>query len=704
MDRGVRHRSTTLVDRVDEVKGKVGDALREHLGRRDAQPPAHRARSATSPLAVGARRPRGRAVGPRRRSTSSSTRCSSGCCATGCTRRSRRHRVRAAAADAPAAGRFDVAVVDPRAGRGRRRGWPGTWPSAGPVGVAISGTWGSGTGDLTGARARRAAAAARCDIDPRGSTAADDRRSARWLADESRPKVLHDAKGPMLALAAHGLDLRGLTCDTALAAYLALPGQRTFDLADLVAALPHRELRMPSRRRRPARRFDGADDAEAPRALGIAGPGDRRSWPRPWTRDLSRARRRPGCCAEVELPLVARARRDGADRHRRRPRLFAAMEAEFGGEVKRPPRRRLRGRRRSEFNLGSPKQLQEILFVELGLPKTKRIKTGYTTDADALAGLLRADRAPAARRTCCATATSPGCGSTVEGLHQGGRRRRPHPHHLQPDHRGHRPAVVDRPEPAEHPDPHRRGPPDPAGLRRRRRATKALLTADYSQIEMRIMAHLSEDEALIGRVRSRGTTSTRRPRPGCSTSRPSEVDARDARQDQGDELRPRLRAVRLRAVAAARHSARRGPRAHGRVLRAVRRRPRLPRRRRRPGPARTATPRPSSAAAATCPTSPATTASAARWPSAWRSTPRSRARPPTSSRSPCSTSHARAARRLACAPGCCSRSTTSSSSRWRRASGTPCESWCRAMGGAADLAVPLDVSMGGGRTWEDAAH
>ena len=40
-----------------------------------------------------------------------------------------------------------------------------------------------------------------------------------------------------------------------------------------------------------------------------------------------------------------------------------------------------------EFNLGSPKQLQEVLFGELALPKTKRTKTGYTTDADALAWL-----------------------------------------------------------------------------------------------------------------------------------------------------------------------------------------------------------------------------------------------------------------------------------------------------------------------------
>ena len=58
----------------------------------------------------------------------------------------------------------------------------------------------------------------------------------------------------------------------------------------------------------------------------------------------------------------------------------------------------------SEFNLGSPKQLQVILFDELGMPKTKRIKTGYTTDADALQSCTRR---PSTRSwsTCCGTAT-----------------------------------------------------------------------------------------------------------------------------------------------------------------------------------------------------------------------------------------------------------------------------------------------------------
>ena len=58
-----------------------------------------------------------------------------------------------------------------------------------------------------------------------------------------------------------------------------------------------------------------------------------------------------------------------------------------------------------EINLGSPKQLQVVLFDELGMPKTKRTKTGYTTDADALQAPLREDRAPVPRSTCCGTAT-----------------------------------------------------------------------------------------------------------------------------------------------------------------------------------------------------------------------------------------------------------------------------------------------------------
>ena len=83
------------------------------------------------------------------------------------------------------------------------------------------------------------------------------------------------------------------------------------------------------------------------------------------------------------MPMLAEMERTGI-----------AADTDYLSELEAPVRRRGEGGRRRaydvvgrEFNLGSPKQLQEILFGELGLPKTKRIKTGYTTDADALQGL-----------------------------------------------------------------------------------------------------------------------------------------------------------------------------------------------------------------------------------------------------------------------------------------------------------------------------
>ena len=105
---------------------------------------------------------------------------------------------------------------------------------------------------------------------------------------------------------------------------------------------------------------------------------------------------RPRCCADVELPLVgvlAEMERAGiaADVD-----LFAGCRRSFGGEVK-AAEQAAYAVIGHEFNLGSPKQLQEVLFTELGLPKTKRIKTGYTTDSEALTSLLRADRASGPR-------------------------------------------------------------------------------------------------------------------------------------------------------------------------------------------------------------------------------------------------------------------------------------------------------------------
>ena len=82
------------------------------------------------------------------------------------------------------------------------------------------------------------------------------------------------------------------------------------------------------------------------------------------------------------------ARRLRAHRHRRRRRAPRRRSRAGCASRSRQAAEAAYATVGHEFHLGSPKQLQALLFDELGLPKTKKIKTGYTTDADALQNLL----------------------------------------------------------------------------------------------------------------------------------------------------------------------------------------------------------------------------------------------------------------------------------------------------------------------------
>ncbi len=170
--------------------------------------------------------------------------------------------------------------------------------------------------------------------------------------------------------------------------------------------------------------------------------------------------------ADVELPLVsvlARMEHAGiaADIDH-----FAEMSASLGGEVK-GAEQGAYAAVGHEFNLGSPKQLQEVLFTELGLPKTKRIKTGYTTDSEALTGLLAQTEhevlAHLLRHRDVAKLKS-----IVDSLiPMAGHDGRIHTTYNQMIAATGRLSSTD-PELAEHPDPHRGGPPDQARIHRRR--------------------------------------------------------------------------------------------------------------------------------------------------------------------------------------------------------------------------------------------
>ncbi|GAA0942245.1 DNA polymerase I [Virgisporangium aurantiacum] len=363
-----------------------------------------------------------------------------------------------------------------------------------PVGVAVAGKFGRGTGTMSGI-AIATAGGAGAWFDPSALDESDETAVLAWLADPTRPKVLHGMKRVLLAAAERGWELHGVAVDTELAAYLARPDQRTYDLADLALRYLHRELKVETKQDDAQLALDGlGDEGEAERSLMLQARA---------TLDLADALRadlsRDGgaserLLAEVELPLVevlAGMERAGiaADTG-----YLSELEANFAAEVKSAAQgaHQVVGR---EFNLGSPKQLQEILFNELGLPKTKKIKSGYTTDADSLQWLYgqteHAVLAHLLRHRDVAKLKS-----TVDGLLKS----------VSDDGRIHTTfyqtvAATGR---LSSTDPNLQNVPirTEEGRRIRRafvvgEGFESLLTADYSQIEMRIMAHVSKDEALI---------------------------------------------------------------------------------------------------------------------------------------------------------------------------------------------------------------
>jgi DNA polymerase-1 len=361
--------------------------------------------------------------------------------------------------------------------------------SAGRSGLALAGTWGRGTGDLT-ALAIAAPDGSCAYLDPTMLDAGDEQALAAWLADDGQPKALHDAKGPMHALAARGLTLGGLTSDTALAAYLALPGQRSFDLADLALRYLSRELR-DARASTGQLTLDMPDPAQAVNALAQRAQATA-ELADALDADLAR-RGATDLLADVELPLVSVLTQLEQAGIAADVDHLVGMSDGLAGEVKAAEQAAfaITGH---DFNLGSPKQLQEVLFNELGLPKTKRIKTGYTTDSEALTGLLAQTAHPVLEHLLRHRDVAK-LKSIVDTLiPMAGHDGRIHTTFNQMI------AATGR---LSSTDPNLQNIPIRTEEGRRIRqgfivgaGYECLLTADYSQIELRIMAHLSQDEAL----------------------------------------------------------------------------------------------------------------------------------------------------------------------------------------------------------------
>lgn len=321
----------------------------------------------------------------------------------------------------------------------------------------------------------------------------------QFLADPQIAKVCHGMKAGMHAWQAMGIELAGVTVDTQLQAYLLHPDQRSYDIDDLA----QRYLSL-----------DLASDAE-PDTLGITAEGTIAD-------GLS-----PRAVAVLDLAeifqksLVEQGQTDDLiELELETSRVLYQMERRgiyidetaletlyqnFDGRVQAAQRRAYDAIDNNSVNLSSPKQLQVVLFEKLGLPKTRKTKSGYTTNAEALEELLvkishrEDDDAIAGQEFLTALLEHRDTiklRQSVQGLQKS----------VQQDHRirttyTQTVAATGRLSSVD-PNLQNIHARTEEGIQIREvfvpgEGFDYLLTADYSQIEMRLMAHLSEDAELI---------------------------------------------------------------------------------------------------------------------------------------------------------------------------------------------------------------
>ena len=293
-----------------------------------------------------------------------------------------------------------------------------------------------------------------------------------WATDVSIPKIAHDAKS-----LARSNGLAGVAFDTSLAAYLVNPGVRAQELKDLQERWGDGS----------AINFSSPEQELLTSARALFTLRDS------LTREL-KERGLWDLFNDMELPIAALLAKMEALGIAVDEKELDKLAAYFEGEVSRETKA-AHDAVGHEFNVASPKQLQVVLFDELKLPKTKKIKTGYTTDAESLDWLHQKSGHPVLTSLLRIRETKK-LGTTVEGLiAEIAKDGRIHTHFQQTV------AATGR---LSSTGPNLQNIPVRTEEGRRIRncfiAGKGyvgLLTADYSQIEMRIMAHLSHDEKLL---------------------------------------------------------------------------------------------------------------------------------------------------------------------------------------------------------------
>jgi len=336
-------------------------------------------------------------------------------------------------------------------------------------------------------------------IDPVELSPAQEQALGDVLATASS-LIVHDAKGTRHALASRGWTLGTVGCDTMLAAYLAHPDQRSHKLEDVLSRVLGVVIDVEEG---DSDALFGLDDLGAGPSAGAVRAGKLAAHLHPLARAL-RAQLEESAetslLTDMEMPLSILLGQMETIGIAADTDVLDGLSAELGKAVD-AAREGAWAAAGREVNLSSTKQLQELLFDHFGLPKTKKTKTGYTTNAEALADLY------------AKTADAGGAGHDFLGFlltHRDRIKLKQMVDSLSAtvasDGRIHTTfsqvaAATGRLASS---DPNLQNIPARSADGMRIRGAfvagegfESLMSADYSQIEMRLMAHLSGDEALI---------------------------------------------------------------------------------------------------------------------------------------------------------------------------------------------------------------
>ena len=304
-----------------------------------------------------------------------------------------------------------------------------------------------------------------------------------WLGSDSAKKSLFDLKGTKRLLLSHGWDIAGVLDDVLLLAYLLNPVRRNYYVDDIALE----QLGLDIKRSDPNQLIpeDSSDPSlDAWLAIVLAES----------MRQKVQQQGQLDVYLKIELPssvTLAAMETEGISIDTEKlEQLFQTLSLEVAKIAQEAYK--IIGR---EINLASPKQLQSVLFDELGMTGTKSLKTGFSTNAASLTELFEQNGHPFLEKLL-AHRDSTKLKQMVETLLKA----------VEEDSKIHTTYVQTGTSTgrlsSENPNLQNIPIRNPRGAQIRdsfvaSKGFESLLTADYSQIEMRIMAHLSEDEGLI---------------------------------------------------------------------------------------------------------------------------------------------------------------------------------------------------------------